>query len=200
MENHIEIFTTESLTTYENDYHFCGHERQTFEEIVLAIKTGDTEKIQWLGQFGGRLHHILLNVMLFEEALGSVLRRLGFDEYGWLKRAVFLNQESLEFGLKDKSRYGDYSTITLGHGPNGLWAYGMSVSYGTAGSACGISVYGEAFPSTVAALDAVLKELQSSMQKHVGDSDTMNYIQKVILATLKDIEAMKVAKVQLSLF
>jgi hypothetical protein len=42
--------------------------------------------------------------------------------------------------------------------------------------------------------------LKKEMLGKVGNSDTGNYNQKVILATLKDIDRLTVAKVQLSLF
>jgi len=75
-----------------------------------------------------------------------------FDEYDWLRRATFQDIEELLFGLLDKSRYGNYSTITLWHRPNQIWTYELSCSYGTAGSSSGICVYNQGFTTREEAL------------------------------------------------
>ena len=200
MENQLQKLNTEKLLESANDYNFCWHERATFQELLAAINSGDIDKLKWFAVFGDSLRTILLNVYAYRKGLEFGFREIEFDQYGWFKRPVFLNVEELKFGLADKSRYGTYSSITVGHGPNGKWTYGLSMSFGTAGSSNGLSVYGTVFSSREDALAQGLPILKKEMEGKVGNSDGSNYNQNVILATLKDIEKFKVAKVQLSLF
>ena len=123
-----------------------------------------------------------------------------FDEYGWLRRTTFQGIEELLFGLQDKSRYGNYSTITLGHGPNQIWTYGLSCSYGTGGSSSGICVYDQTFANKEEAHKNATAKLKKMMLNKVGDKDTTNYNQKIISATLKDIDKLEISSVQLALF
>ncbi|GAA4203246.1 hypothetical protein GCM10022289_19200 [Pedobacter jeongneungensis] len=200
MENVIELFKKESLVEFAADYNFCWHERETFGELVKASDENNVKQLDWFFQFGDRLRQILLNVYAYRKGLDFGFTEISFDEYGWFKRPVFLEQEELKFGMADKSRYGNYSSVILGHGPNGLWTYGMNMSYGTAGSASGLSVHAKIFPSRIEALNQALAILRSAMEEKVGDPDTTNYNQKVISATLMSIDELRFAKVQLSLF
>jgi len=80
---------------------------------------------------------------------------------------VSLNVEKLKFGLADKSRYGTYSLITVGHGPNGKWTYGLSISFGTAGSFNGLSVYGTISSYREDALGEILAVLKKVIEEKV---------------------------------
>ncbi|MDN3585663.1 hypothetical protein QWY86_03225 [Pedobacter aquatilis] len=200
MDNLPIVFAQQELGIFEKEYNFCAHERKTFEEIQCAIVQNDVSKLRWFAGFGDRLRAVLLNVHAYRMGLGFGFEKIDFDVYGWLLRPAFLDVEELRFGLADKSRYGNYSSISLGHGPNGIWTYGMSISYGTAGSACGLSVYGPVFSGRQQVLDAALVVLKGEMEDKVGNKDTTNYHQKVILATLKSIEETSFGQVQLSLF
>ncbi|RZK40716.1 MAG: hypothetical protein EOO90_13895 [Pedobacter sp.] len=90
----------------------------------------------------------------------------------------------------------DYLTSnnSLGRGLNHSWTYGLSVSYGTAGSSSGLSVYNPIFNSRENALSAALSILKQNMLEKLGNSDTTNYSPKIISATLKDIAQFKFAK------
>ena len=200
MQKALEIFGKCGLKGYAEKYHLCAHERATVEEILLAVRVNDLEKLEWFGQFGSELRHVLLNSYAYRKGLEFGFTEVGFDEYGWLNRPVFLDQQETEFGRTDKSRYGNHSTVTVGMGPNGLWCYGLSISWGTAGSSSGLSVYNQAFASKCLAFDAALSVLKLRMEEKVGNRDTGNYNQKIIGATLKDIERFRVSQVQLSLF
>lgn len=200
MENNLEIFDQYYLNEYMCTYNLCAHERVTIREMLLAVKVGDEVKLDWFKQFGTELRHILLNSYAFRKGLEFGFEEIAFDQYGWLKRPVFLDREETEFGKTDKSRYGNHSTITVGRGTNGLWCYGLSISWGTAGSSSGLSVYAKPFASKALAFDAALLVLKQRMDEMVGCSDTGNYNPKIISATLKDIEKYRIAEVQLSLF
>ncbi|KLT64745.1 hypothetical protein [Pedobacter sp. BMA] len=120
--------------------------------------------------------------------------------YGWLRKPAFLDVQEIYLELAPKERYGTYSTITLGRGLNGIWTFGLFASFGTAGSSSGICVYGNAFPSKDQAQKYAADRLKQMMQSNIGSSDTKNYNQKVILATLKDLEKLEVSTIQLALF
>lgn len=200
MENSSAVPCVQTITDYLENNHHVNYERALLNELLDAIQKKDSNQMEWFMQFGDRLRVIVFNVNAYRKGLKFGFTEIDFDEYGWLKRPSFLEKEELKFGLTDKDRYGNYSTITLGRGPNNSWAYGMSVSYGTAGSSSGLSVYDPIFKSREDALDNAIKNLKDMMIAKVGDKDTTNYNQKIILATLKGIDAMQVAKVQLTLF
>jgi len=76
----------------------------------------------------------------------------------------------------------------------------MSIAYGTAGSVSGICVYDPIFNSREDALNHAIQKLENAMASKVEVKDTTNFNQKIILATLKSIEKIQVAKIRLSLF
>lgn len=63
-----------------------------------------------------------------------------------------------------------------------------------------ISIYDKQFNSRQDALTAGLNELIQMMSSKVGNADTSNYKQSILMATLKDIGKFKISTVQLSLF
>ena len=200
MENALEIFDQSYLDGYLSEYNLCGHERTTMAEMMLAVKAGDEMKLEWFGQFGTEVRPILMNSYAFRKGLEFGFEEISFDEYGWLKKPTSLDQEVIEFGRTDKSRYGNHSTVTVGMGPNGVWCYGLSISWGTAGSSSGLSVYNNSFGPKGLAFGEALSVLKLRMEEKLGDSDTGNYNQKIINATLRDIGKYRVNQVQLSLF
>lgn len=170
------------------------------EEISSAVDTKDSASIEWFVQFGNTLRKILLDVHAYRMGLRFGFDSIEFDDYDWLKRPTFQDIEELMFGLPDKCRYGNCSTITLGHGPNRIWTYGLSCSYGIAGSSSGICVYDQTFVNREEALKDATAKLKKMMLAKVGDKDTTNYNKKIIAATLKDIDKLEISSVQLSLF
>lgn len=200
METRLSLLNKENILDYIEQYNHCRHERETLSEILLAIEKDDYQTLDWFAQFGDCLRAILLNSYGYRKALNFGFTSLLLDKYGWYQHPKFLELEELHFGLKDKERYGTYSTITLGRGINHIWAFGLSVSFGTAGSSNGISVYSPQFNSRENALEYAMQKLKSMLLPKVGDHDTTNYNQKVIHATLNEIADYEVRKVQLSLF
>lgn len=170
------------------------------EEISSAVDREDSASIEWFVQFGNTLRKILFNVHAYRMDLRFGFDNIEFDEYDWLRRPTFQDIEELLFGLPNKSRYGTYSAITLGHGPNQIWTYGLSCSYGTAGSSSGICVYDQTFANREEALKDATAKLKRMMLTKVGDKDPTNCNQKIITATLKEIEKLEISSVQLTLF
>ncbi|MNR27587.1 hypothetical protein D3C85_1448660 [compost metagenome] len=111
-----------------------------------------------------------------------------------------MDQEETEFCRLGKNRWGNHNTITVGRGINHVWFYGPSVSFGCVGSSSGLSFYNQAFQSKQFAYNAALVLLKGGMEENVANTDTCNYNQKIIRATLKDIDKYRIAEVQLSLF
>jgi hypothetical protein len=111
--------------------------------------------------------------------------KIAFDQYGWFKRPEFLDKEEIKLGTSD--RYGEYSIITLGRGINHIWTYALHYSFGTVGGGSALSVYEKPFKCRQEALTFALNELKDIMTAKIGNTDTTNYKQPVIFATLKDI-------------
>ncbi|WP_025146122.1 hypothetical protein [Pedobacter jeongneungensis] len=189
-----------TVTQYLNSHHHIPYERELLNEILQSIQQNDLKQLNWFAQFGNGLRSIVFNVYAYRCGLKFGFTEINFDEYGWFKRPLFLDQEELCFGLIDKNKSVNYSTITLGRGPNNIWSFGMSISYGTAGSSSGICVYSPIFNSKSEALNHAIQKLKNAIVSKVGDKDTTNYNQKIIRATLKDIETFRNAKSQMSLF
>jgi len=200
METTLTLLTKEKITAHAEQNNLCHHESITLSNIMSAINANDIDQLHWYSQFGDRIRAILLNSNSYKKGTKFGFTEIDFDEYGWLKRPTFLDREDIHFGITDKNRYGNYSTITLGRGINQVWTYGLSCSFGTAGSSSGISVYDPAFSSREDALQHAINKLKNMLLPKVGDRDTTNYNQKVIVATLKDITKYEVSTVQLSLF
>jgi len=200
MEITSNTLTTENIVSYSENNHQCAYEREILKEILQHCKQNDSEILEWFAQFGNDIRTIIFNVHTYRMGLRFGFSEIAFDTYGWFTRPTFLDLEELRFGLIDTDRFGNYSTITLGRGINDVWTFGISVSYGTAGSSSGICVYSKCFSSREDALSSSTDQLKMMMQNKLRDKDTTNYNQKVITATLKDLEKLKVSKIQLSLF
>ena len=175
-----------------------AYERGIFQEMIAAIKAKDQKQLDWFRSFGDSFRAITMNVHAYRKGLEFGFTDIGFDQYGWFNRTTFLDQEELTFG--DTSRYGNYSSIKLGRGANGIWTYAISYSYGVAGGGYGLSVYGKQFKYRLDALADALNDLKSKMVSRKGSIDTTNDKLPIILATLRDIEKVQVGMVQLSLF
>ena len=189
-----------AVTRYLEDHNHVSYESELLNEVLKTIQQNDLKQLKWFHQFGDGLRTIIFNVYAYRCGLKFGFTEIDFDEYGWLKKPLFLDQEELRFGLTERDRYGSYSTVTLGKGPNNKWTYGMSIAHGTSGSLSGICVYTPSFSSREDALHHAIQKLKNAMVSKVGDKDSTNYNQKIILATLRSIEKIQVAKVQLILF
>ncbi|WP_179414537.1 hypothetical protein HDF19_00705 [Mucilaginibacter sp. E4BP6] len=75
----------------------------------------DQDKLDWFRSFDDSFRAITMNVNAYRKGLEFGYTEIAFDQYGWFKRPVWFDLEELTFG--DTSHYGNYSTITLGHGP-----------------------------------------------------------------------------------
>jgi hypothetical protein len=186
------------IITYCDENHLMKYEEAILLEILAAVKQGDGNKLSWYSQFGDSYRSITSNIHAYRKGLEFGFKDLVFDKCGWFGRPGFLNIEVLDFG--DKSRYGNYSTITLGRGQNHVWTYAMHYSYGVAGGGYGLSVYGKQFCSRNEALSFALVELKTMMTKKIGSTDTTNDKQPVILATLRAVEKTQSGMFQLSMF
>ena len=101
---------------------------------------------------------VFMNVHAYRKGLEYGFTEIAFYQRGWFRRPEWLDREELNFG--DTSRYGNYNIITLGHGPNQMWAYGMSCTYGVGGCSWGLSVYDKKFSSREEALKFALNNLR----------------------------------------
>ncbi len=186
------------ILAYVADNNFVPYERAIFAEILDAIANYNQELLDWFQSFGDSFRSITMNIHAYRKGLEFGFTEIGFDQYGWFKHPVFLDIEHTNFG--DTSRYGNYSTIDLGRGLNGVWTYAIHYSYGVAGGGYGLSVYGKQFNSREAAFTFAMNDLKVKMTEKIGSTDTGNDKQPVILGTLRDIEKAQIGMVQLTLF
>ena len=190
--------TLENAQEYLNTGPLMRYEQDILREIITAIGAQDAATLEYLNSFGDDFRHITMNLHAYRKGLEFGFTDIAFDQYGWFKRPVFLDAEDIKFG--DSDRYGEYSIIHIGRGPGQVWTYALNYSYGTAGGGSALSVYDKKFPDRDTALKTGLADLKARMLHKVGDTDTTNYKQTVISATLKAISALEISFVQLSLF
>lgn len=199
MENlQLNLQSKNEIITYMADNHFMAYEKDIFNEMLKAIEKRDQQQLDWFRGFGDSFRAITMNVHAYRKGLEFGFTEIAFDQYGWFKRPEWLEIEELTFG--DARRFLDYSTITLGRGANNKWAYGLSCSYGCGGCSWGISVYNKKFNSRNETLTFALAQLKEMMTEKIDHSDTTNYKQSIIAATLRDIAKAQVNLLQLSLF
>ncbi|MBB6131725.1 hypothetical protein [Mucilaginibacter lappiensis] len=194
----LNLQSKNQITDYMKDNHMVPYERGIFLEMIAVIEAGNQIQLDWFRSFGDTFRTIIMNVYAYRKGLEFGFTEISFDKYGWFERPIFLDQEELTFG--DTSRYGNYSTIKLGVGANRIWTYAISYSYGVAGGGYGLSVYGKQFKNRLDALTVTLNDLKSKMVSRIGSTDTINYKQPIILATLRDIDKAQINMVQLTLF
>lgn len=199
MENLIlSLHSEKTISDYKKENHLIKYESGILDEILTAVKKNDSEQLSWFNLFGKSLRKIIMNVYAYRKQLEFGFTEISFDQYGWFSKPQFLDRENLIFGNPD--RYAEHSTVHLGRGTNHVWTYSLNYSYGMAGGGSFLSVYDKQFKSRQDALTSGLDELKTMMSAKIGDSDTSNYNQAVINATLKDIIKFQVDQVQLSLF
>jgi len=194
----LNIYSKNEIIHYMADHHFIRYEKELCYEMLKAVEEQDHQQLDWFRSFGDCFRAITMNVHAYRKGLEFGFTEIAFDQYGWFKRPQWLDNETIKLG--DSDRYGEYSTIDLGRGPNGLWTYALHYSYGVAGGGWALSVYDKPFNSRETALTAALYKLKEMFTKKIGSTDTTNDKQPVILATLKAIEKAKLNLVQLSLF
>jgi hypothetical protein len=194
----LNLQSKNQITEYIGNSHLMKYESEILNELISAIDQGDMVQLEWLNSFGDCFRAITMNLHAYRKGLEFGFTEIAFDKNGWFKRPEFLDQEDLTFG--DTSRHGNHSIIYIGRGIHYTWTYGMNYSYGVAGGCYGLSVYGKQFKSREAALNYALNDLKGMMTTKIGSTDITNDKQPIILATLRDIEKVKLGMVQMTLF
>ncbi len=194
----VDLRTKNQIVDYYNNNHLIKYESEILKEMLTAIESADTVLMDWFSQFGDSIRCITMNVHAHRKSLEFGFDEIGFDQHGWFIRPEFLERENVRLGNSD--RYGEYSIIYLGRGANQVWTYSLDYAYGCAGGGSHISVYGKQFKSRDDAFYFGLNELKSMMTAKIGNKDTTNFKQPVIMATLAAITKAEFNRVQLSLF
>ncbi|MES2112720.1 MAG: hypothetical protein V4577_28470 [Bacteroidota bacterium] len=179
------------ITVYQAGNHLTHDERKILLEIMEVIEKGNADALAWFAGLGDSFRQILMNVREHRKALEFGFTEVTFNQYGWFAAPKFLDFEEIKL---------EQSSIRIGRGPNGIWAYALSCNYGTAGSSGPLCVFCKKYPNREAALTAALGEMKRKMSEYVGNSDTTNYKQEVLQKTLKAIGRLEVTRVQLCLF
>lgn len=194
----LDLQSKNQINEYLNTNHLVMHEAAILNELLAIIKQNDLDRLKWFNQFGDAFKVITMNVYAYRKQLEFGFTEIAFDQHGWIKRPEFLDIEDQIFG--NPWHYGEHSTLHLGRGISQTWTYALDYNFGTAGGGSALSVYGKQFKSREDALTCGLNELKDMMADKIGNSDTSNYKQPIILATLRDITKAKINMVQLSLF
>lgn len=127
----LNLQSKNQITNYMTDHQLMPYERAIFIEILEAIDSDDQVQLDWFRTFGDTFHAITMNLYAYRKGLEFGFTEIAFDQHGWFIRPQFLDKEELTFG--DTSRYGNYSSISLGRGANHTWTYALQYSYGVAG-------------------------------------------------------------------
>jgi hypothetical protein len=194
----LDQLTETTIKDYLENNCLVKYEKAMLNEMLEIAGNNDTERLNWFASFGKTIRHITMNVYAYRRGLDFGFTTIAFDQYGWYVRPQFLEYENIKLGIVESNN--NYSEIRIGRGVNHVWTYGISYSYGTAGGGSNISVYDKPFADREAALNSALKELKEIMQSKVGDTDTTNYKQATIAATLKAITEYKYKDLQMTLF
>jgi hypothetical protein len=183
--------SAQAINDYVASHWLMRYEKEIVAEILALIEKGDEEQLAWFAGFGEHFRHITMNVHEYREGLGFGFTEIAFNASGWFTSPKFLDFEELKL---------EASSIRIGRGPNGNWAYALSCSYGCAGHSGPLSVFCKKYPNRDAVLTAALGELKKDMLAKVGDTDRCNYHQDVIAKTLKAITKSEIGLVQMTLF
>ena len=162
------------LSAYEKlkqiqEVNFCRAERHSVAVYLKALRHNDRAIIEEYESFGDSPRQLFMNQREYEKHLLFGFTKKEFDEYGWLERPDFLEQERIEFPHKDGWAVSNY--ITLGKGLNGKWTYGMSYSYGTGGAGYGLGVWGKLFDNRKDCLKSALSEMMTGLNKDSSKTD-----------------------------
>lgn len=194
----VNFLTEASINDYMSTTNMVKYEVGILNEMLHLLKKNDSEKLDWFASFGDDIRHIIMNVHAYRRGLDFGFTEIEFDQYGWFVRPQFLDFEAIKLG--DTKNYNSYSEIRIGRGPNHVWTYALSYSFGTAGSGCNISVYDRPYKDRETALNAALSELKDVMQAKVGNSERSNYNPQIIATTLKAVSEYKYKDSQMTLF
>lgn len=194
----LTIDSAGEITQYIKESWLTKAELDIASELLKVVTDGDQDRIAWFRMLGPSIRHIIMNTHSYRHGLDFGFDSLKLGKYGWLESPEFLDVERFEFGrIKDSCHH---SYIRIGRGVNGIWAYGISYCFGSAGGVSPLSVFNTKFPSREAVIDASIKELKNMMMERVGDPDTGNFNPKLIKCTLRDIDTYMCNSIQLSLF
>ncbi len=171
--------------------HLMRYEQEIIGEILSVIEKGEADKLAWFAGFGDGYPQILQNVNEYRNGLEFGFTDIAFNQYGWFSSAKFLDTEVVKL---------EESSIRIGRGQNGVWAYALNCNYGTAGSSGPLCVFCKKYTCREAALTAALSEIKANMTGKAGHTDTSNYKQDLIAKTLKAITAQEIGLVQLRMF
>jgi hypothetical protein len=194
----LTVQSKQEISRYLADNFLMKHEANVLNDVISAIDRNDTDQLDWFAHFGKDIRHMMMNVHAYRKQQEFGFTEISFDKYNWLTRPSFLEVEDIVLG--NGNRYNEHSIIHLGRGINHIWTYALNYTFGTAGGGSAISVYGKQFLNREAALTYAVTELKGMMSAKVGDTDTTNYKQAIILDTLRAIEKLEVSRVQLTLF
>ena len=179
-------------------------ESRTIQNIYWdAIRSIDTEKLNWFWSLGETTRHRVMNANDLVHGKKYGFNELTFDEHGWLDNQRWTQLEEIELRLKDDKAI--TNRITLARGLNESWTYGLSYNYGPgSGGGWAPSVYCKPIDSREACLNAALEDLRNKMEDRIQYAtkhpDPSNYNVGYMKKVLQKIGDQFANQVQLALF
>lgn len=196
MENYKLLNKYQKLELIQQVY-YCKVERQETAKYLKALWLNDTDIINYYESFGESPRQIIMNKRNYDRLLLFGFTKKEFNQYGWLEKSEFLDQEHFEFPHQDEWAVSNH--ITIGRGINNKWSYGLSYSYSTGGGGYGLCVWGKIFDSRKECLIAALGEIVERLKRDALCTD--RYVIKVLQQVKNLFDELTGRKVvQLSLF
>lgn len=193
-----EVSAYEKLKQIQ-ELNFCRVERHNAAIYLNALRRNDRTVIEQYESFGDNPRQLLMNKREYERHLLFGFTRKAFNEYGWLERPDFLEQEEIKFPHRNGRAICNY--ITLGKGINGKWTYGVSYSYSTGGAGYGLGVWGKMFDSRKECLTAALNEIRTGLTKNSSLTDKYAIVVlKQVKSLYDEITGRKAVQLTLSFF
>lgn len=171
-------------------------------EYWNAIRAMDFMKLDWFLSMGESTRHQVMNVQEFRAGMRFGFLEANFSKHGWIKRAKWLNKETIELRTNDDNNY--CNEISIGSGPNGKWTYGLSYNYGNSGGGWGLSVFNDTYDSRSLCLESALNEMKEMFTEKIkyasANPDPSNYKLPYMNKVLTAIAEKKYSEAQYSLF
>lgn len=177
------------------EYRIAFFERKPYAKYLKAIWLNDIKTISYFESFGDHPRKIILNYRKHKQNLKFGFENIVYDEYGWIERPVFLEEEEIVVYVH-KNGWKERNNIQVAVGKNGKWTNGIWCQTNTGGNVDGISVWGGIFDTKE---QAIINACQRVIKYH--EENSWNSANVVIKAAVEIIEKAKGNRpVQLSFF
>lgn len=185
-----------SLTKYEKLQYISAtgvsgpDNRHQIAIYLKALWLNNQEYIDEFESYGEDPFKVLDNKLILNRQLVFGFTDFQLDEYGRIKRPVFLNLETISFKTKNESV--DFNSVEVAMGKNGKWTFGICYCTGNTGGSSGISIWNTILNTKREALILGLETLidrHKSLRKRLHKKDNCgNYNEAYSNAIVKQAQ------------